>query len=343
MPIVSLSQKKKRLEISDFSMENPIIFEFFNKLPASERDDKFLKAISIGVLALLEDRISSFLSKTSNELGTELESLKMIFDMKQEIFFKSSAKGAEAEQVILEYLNQFFSEFQISDDAMLTGNTEGKISRNKTGDIVSYVDGREDLKIVIEVKFDKSIRLGDISNRDVFSNKTDTAWSQLIESQANRDAKVGVIALDVSGVDSSISKVVQNVRYIPEIGFIAIVDSQRGDYSNLGTAYVLARDIAINAKPNNLDKDILAAIVNRVIKSISDTLSIKSMVNANIENNKKILSQIEKSIMVMDFSQRFLSKFLASGTLTKEELLDFYCGDEVRAQYKLIEKDIKNI
>lgn len=41
----------------------------------------------------MEDRLSAFLSKTSNELGTELESLKMIFEMKKEIFYKSSIKG----------------------------------------------------------------------------------------------------------------------------------------------------------------------------------------------------------------------------------------------------------
>lgn len=343
MSIVSLSQKKKRIELSSFSIDSPVIFEFFNSLPATERDAKLLKAISIGVLALMEDRIASFLSKTSNELGTELESLKMIFEMKQEIFFKSSTKGVEAEQELVDFLNRFFSDFNLKDEAMLTGNMEGKLPKNKTGDIVSFIEGREDLKIVIECKFDKNIRLGDISTRDVFVNKTDTAWSQLIEAQANRDGKVSIIVLDASGVDNSISKTVENVRYIPEVGFIAIVDSQRGDYSNLSTAYVLARDIAINAKPVALNKDLLATLVNRIIKNITDVLSVKSMVNANIENNKKILAQIDKSLLATEFSQRFLSKFLTDGTLTKEELLDFYYGDEIRAQFKLIEKEIKDM
>lgn len=343
MSIVSLSQKKKRIELSEFSIDSSVVFEFFNNLPAAERDAKLLKAISIGVLALMEDRLASFLSKTSNELGTELESLKIIFEMKQEIFFKSSTKGVEAEQEIVNFLTRFFSEFSLSDEAMLTGNMEGKLPKNKTGDIVAFVDGREDLKIVIECKFDKNIRLGDISTKDIFTNKTDTAWSQLIEAQANRDGKVSIIVLDISGVDNSISKVVENVRYFPEIGFIAVVDSQRGDYSNLATAYVLARDIAINAKPVSLDKNLLATLINRIIKNITDILSIKNMVNANIENNKKILAQIEKNLLVMEFSQKFLSKFLSDGTLTKEELLDFYYGDEVKTQFKLIEKEIKDI
>jgi hypothetical protein len=67
-----------------------------------------LRAIYIGVLAMMEDRLSSFLSKTSNELGTELESLKMIFEMKQELFYKTTMKGMIAEEDVAEYLNKFF-------------------------------------------------------------------------------------------------------------------------------------------------------------------------------------------------------------------------------------------
>ena len=66
-------------------MDNEIVFNYFDNLPATERDNKLIRAIYIGVLAMMEDRISSFLSKTSNELGTELESLKMIFEMKKEL------------------------------------------------------------------------------------------------------------------------------------------------------------------------------------------------------------------------------------------------------------------
>ena len=67
-----------------------VIFNYFNNLPAMERDEKFIRALYLGVLALMEDRLSAFLSKTNNELGTELESLKMIFEMKKELFYKST-------------------------------------------------------------------------------------------------------------------------------------------------------------------------------------------------------------------------------------------------------------
>src|ERR1035438_3123288 len=110
MAIVTLNQQLKRVEFSNFEIENNIVFNYFNNLPSDERDNKLLRAIYIGVLALMEDRISAFLAKTQNELGTELESLKMIFEMKKELFYKSTIKGSLAEEEIVNFLNDYFSE-----------------------------------------------------------------------------------------------------------------------------------------------------------------------------------------------------------------------------------------
>lgn len=340
---INLNQKLNRVEVKDFEIDNQIVFNYFNNLPATERGDKLFRALYIGVLALMEDRISTFLSKTSNELGTELESLKMIFDMKKELFYKTSIKGSLAEDEIAEYLNNLFKEKKLKDIAYLTGNEAGNIERNKTGDIICRLNGDSDLRIAIECKFDKSIRLGEIEKKDIFTRKTDTAWSQLIESDANRNSKVSIVVFDISLVDNSILKEFENVGYIQSIGFIAIIDSQRGDYSNLAIAYMLARDIAINAKNVDLDKNLLSMIVNRIIKDINDITNIKTLVEGNIENNKAILKQLEKSILLMNFNQEYLNKFLNDGILDKKDLLDFYMGEDVKDRYKLIEKEINNL
>jgi hypothetical protein len=343
MSTIKLNQQLNRVEIKEFEIENPIVFNYFNNLSVNERDKKLLRAIYIGVLALMEDRISAFLSKTSNELGTELESLKMIFEMKKELFYKSTIKGILAEDEIAEFLNNYFQERRLKDRAILTGNTAGNIAKNKTGDIVCEVNEDNNLKIVVECKFDKSVRLGDIESKDVFTRKTDTAWSQLIEAEANRDGKVSIIVFDRSLVDNSILKYADNVGFISGIGFIAIVDSQKGDYSNLSIAYMLSRDIALNAKQIDLDKDLLAILINRIIKDINDVLSIKSLVYSNIENNKTILKQLDKSILLMEFNQEYMMKFLKDGTLSKKDLLDFYSGEEVKDRFKPIEKEINEI
>lgn len=209
--MLKINQQLKRVEISNFEIENQIVFNYFDNLPASERDGKLLRAIYIGVLALMEDRMSTFLSKISNELGTELESLKMIFDMKKELFYKSSIKGILAEDEIVDFLNQYFVEKRLKDRVILTSNKAGTILRNKTGDIISEVDGNPNIRIAIECKFDKNVRLGDIETKDLFTRKTDTAWSQLLEAQANRDAKVSLIVFDISLVDNSVLRKFENV------------------------------------------------------------------------------------------------------------------------------------
>lgn len=341
MPIVSLDQKRRRIEVSSFELTNDVVFAFFDRLPAVERDEKLHRALYIGVLALMEDRLSSFLAQTANNLGTELESLKLIFDMKQELFYKSSVKGAQAEIEIAEFLGDLIGRRRYGDTVHLTGSTAGSIPRNKTGDILCAVGGNADARIAIECKFDKGIRLGDIRSKDVFAKSSDTAWSQLLESQANRDGQAGIIVLDVALADSSVLAEVDDLKFIPGVGFIAIVDSARGDYRNLAIAYALARDLVLMPARGDIDLEILAIIINRTAKDISDTAAIRALVLANIENAKAILARLEKSILLMEFNARYLAKFMTDGTLSKRDLIAFYSGEDVRDRYRAVEQDIK--
>lgn len=343
MATIEINKKQKIIEVDQFNIKNEVVFNYFDKLPAKERDEKLLRAIYIGVLALMEDRISTFLSKTTNELGTELESLKMIFDLNKELFYKSTMKGNLAEEDIAEFLNNYFSEKQLRDRAYLTGTSAGNMPRNKTGDIVCEIEGNPELKIVIECKFDKSMRLGEIESKDIFTRKSDTAWSQLIEAEANRDGRVSLIVFDNEIVDTSIKRKFGDIGFIPGIGFVAIIDSLRGNYSNLAIAYMLARDIALNAKDVELDKEILSIIITRIVKDIKQVSSIKKLIENNIENNKTILEELEKGFLLMEFNQQYLAKFLKDGRLTKQDLLAFYQGEEIKDKFKGIEKDINKI
>lgn len=340
MKIVTLNQQLNRVQVAAFEIENQIVFEYFNKLPQAERDHYFQKSLYIGVLALMEDRLSSFLAKTTNELGTELQSLKMIFDMKSELFYKSSIKGAIGEEEIANYLIELVDKLKLGDKLRLTGTTTGALKRNKTGDIISELNSDTKASIVIECKFDKNIRLGDLSVKDIFTKKTDTVWSQLLEAQANRESQTGIIVFDISSIDSSILTVTQDVKYIPTVGFIAVVDTLKGDFKNLAIAYTLARDIVLNTKASNLDHNLLRLLVTRIIKDINEITAIKSLVLSNIDNCKKILTQIEKSMLLMQFNQKYLMKYLQDGTLSKSDLLDFYMGEEIKENYKLLEKDV---
>jgi len=87
----------------------------------------------------------------------------------------------------------------------------------------------------------------------------------------------------------------------------------------------------------------LTALVNRIIKDINEILTIKTLVENNIENNKSILKQLEKSILLIGFNQEYLKKYLSDGTLTKKNLLDFYTGKDIKDKFRLIEKDTNEI
>lgn len=331
--MITLNKKLKRINVKEFELDSKIVYEYFNNLSESDRSENFMKAIHIGCLALLENRISAFLSKTTNELGTELEYLKIMFDLKQEVFYKSSVKGAAGESEISEHLINFCKNKLYEDKIRLTGTEKGEILRNKTGDIICEIGDNK--KIAIECKFDKQTRFGDIKDRDVFANKTDTAWSQLIEAQANRATPVSIMVFDENFVDSSILKFTENVGYIPSIGFICIINTLENDYKNLEIVYCLARDILVNSKANDIDYDVFKMIVARTISTINEILTIKKLVNTNIQNNNKILTQLEKGILLMEANQEYLNMFLDNGTLSSKELLEFYQGKGLKEKLEL--------
>lgn len=341
--ILSLDQKLKRVKFSSFELNNEIVFTYLDNLPADQRDDALLRAIYIGVLALMEDRLSAFLSKTQNELGTELESLKMIFDMKKEVFFKTAVKGMVAEDEVADFLNTYFTERNLKDRAETIGTTEGILTKNKTGDIVCFVNGDEEKRIAIEVKFDKSIKLGKIESKDIFTKRQDSAWSQILEAKANRDGKVGIIVFDISLVDGSILKFTDSVGFIHGVGFVAVIDSQKGDYSNLIIAYNLARDIILYAIQPDFDDKTLTIILRRIIKDIDTFFDIKKLVLGNIKSNQEILKHLERSLLLMEFNQKYLSKFLIDGKLKEEDLLAFYSGEEVKERFAPIEREILSL
>lgn len=340
--IGNLDQKNKRIPVNAFELNNEIVFEYFDKkVPADDRDKTFLRALYIGVLALMEDRLSSFLDKTSSELGTELESLKKIFDMKQELFFKTAVKGIIAESDIAEALKNYLESRSIKDEVSLSG-TEKAQEDNKTGDIICKIDASDNKTIAIECKFNKNVKLGDIKDYEIFNKtKPDTAWGQLIETDYNRGSNCSIIVFDRTLADITITNLTDSVAYIPQVGFVVVVDSQAGNYTNLAIAYMLARDIALHAKQEPYDKDLLAIIITRIVKDVTEIQKIKGMVENNINNNKAILKMLEKSMLMVQFNKDYLTKFLKEGTLTKEDLNNFYLGGDMRERYRLIEKDIE--
>lgn len=342
MPLLTLDQSRKLVKIAPFELGNELVFAFFDRQPESERDALMLRAMQIGVMALMQDRLSAFLAKTKNELGCELETLKIMFDMQSELFTKSAIKGTLAEDDLAVVLAAFCERRGLADKIRNTGNIAGVLPRNKTGDLVADL-ADSGKRVVIEAKFDKSVRLGDLSGRDRFVRKTDSSWNQLLESKVNRDAQAALIVFDRALCDASILAFTETVGYLPEAGFICVIDSQKGDFSAMLTGYCLARDIAINSRPIELDQRLLAALVRRLVSDCQSIGNVRRLVEANIKNSLDTLKEMNKALMVVEFSQKFLLRFLDQGTLTAAELLEYYNGDDIRESYKQVEKEILSL
>lgn len=339
-----IDHKLQRVQVDSFEISDELVYRFFVSLPENERETALLRAIHIGVLATMEDRFSAFLSKTTDDLGVQLENLKLLFDMKQEVFHKTAIKGVAAENDILEFLEAYIERFHLGDVVSLSGTSKGLLKNNKTGDILAYVGGENSgKKVAIECKFDKSIKLGDVDSPDIASNKYDTAWSQLLESTVNRGANASIIVFDKTLADASIQRVVDGVAYIENIGFICIIDYEVSDYHNLAIAYNLARGLALRKDGKNVEVDFVNMLIQRLLKDIRDVQNIEMLVKSNLKNNQQILKNIEKSLLSIEFNQQYLEKYLEDGVLCKADLLEFYQREDIRAKYKLISKEIENL
>ena len=337
-----IDHKLQRVQVDSFEISDELVYRYFDSLPETEREAALLRAIRIGVLATMEDRFSAFLSKTTDDLGVQLENLKLLFDMKQEVFHKTAIKGVAAENDILEFLEGYIDKYHLGDVVSLTGTSKGLLKNNKTGDIMSFVGGENSgRRVAIECKFDKSIKLGDIDSPDIASNKYDTAWSQLLEATVNRDANACIIVFDKSLADASIQRAVDCVTYVEGIGFICIIDYESSDYKNLAVAYNLARGLALRKDGKNVEVEFLNMMIGRLLKDIRDVQNIEMLVKTNIKNNQQILKNIEKSLLSIVFDQRYLVKYLEDGYLSKADLLEFYQREEIRTKFKLIAKEIE--
>lgn len=338
-----IDHKLQRVQVDSFEISDELVYRYFDSLPEAEREAALLRAIRIGVLATMEDRFSAFLSKTTDDLGVQLENLKLLFDMKQEVFHKTAIKGVAAENDILEFLESYIERYHLGDVVSLSGTSKGLLKNNKTGDIMAYVGGEgSGRKVAIECKFDKSIKLGDVDSPDIASNKYDTAWSQLLEASVNRDANASIIVFDKTLADASIQRAVDGVSYVDGIGFICIIDYEASDYQNLAVAYNLARGLALRKDGKNVKVEFVNMLIQRLLKDIRDVQNIEMLVKTNIKNNQQILKNIEKSMLSIEFDQKYLAKYLEDGYLSKADLLEFYQREEIRAKYRLIAKEIEN-
>jgi hypothetical protein len=197
----------KNSEIQSKDIKNDLEREFKELLKNSESQSKDIKhmiektldiennASSLGKMRVLfEDyfdkrkgKISDLLSpfeenspikKLKDEIFSKIQELKdevIKEKSKEEIIEKTSLKGGKFEEIVLEQLEDFCSEYE--DKVIAVGENLGKI--NKVGDITIDIDGDNNKRIVVECK-----------DSCTYSHKK--TLDEISEAIKNRDSKFGI-------------------------------------------------------------------------------------------------------------------------------------------------------
>jgi hypothetical protein len=334
MTAITLNQAEKSVQLSNVSTDHPLVFDYFNQLPEAKRDEAAQRALVIGVMALMEDRISAFLSRTENELGTHLESLKLLYDRRRLVEARAPAGGVAGEEEVYTRLKQFFEKSGWTDDNIrMTGASTGAMRNNKTGDLVIEFEGSRDRSVVVEVKFDKSKALGDWGDADSASRTRDTALGQLLEARANRETQFSVIVFDRNRCSQALLTAVENIKWFAGTGFVVIVDHDRADYSHLFLAIDLLRSMS-EPGVKVFDDSVLEGLLARMSRDLVAVLQTRKLLKDNQENLKKIAVSIERHAVFVEFTLDLIKRGLNEGRLDARLLFDIYRGERVLNNFK---------
>lgn len=327
---IRISHEEQTVSFPALSSSNPLVVAFFDSLSDNQRLAAYEQALAVGVMALRDERIAAFLAKTESELGTNLEFLKQLFMRDQLRMTSAPVKGEAGETAVANALAAFVDGRKLGDTVQLVGRTAGSLPRNKTGDILCTIGEEDDAPtVVIECKLDKSIRLGDPALDGMTTGKSDTAWSQLIEARANRDADVAIMVFSAESIDRTISQFTDSVRFVEGIGFIVVVDVMRSDFRALSIGYELARNRALARRRSDIDPTVLEALSRRLCDDLASSMQIKGLLEAAITNCNSAIAQVERSLASAGATHKALQTYVKTGKLDNGQLLELLVPHKV--------------
>jgi hypothetical protein len=346
---IRLDHAAKSVNFPAFSVNDPLVYEFFQGLKSDEYESSFNAMLHIGALALMEDRIHHLIDSTEKEIFPQLERFKLMFTRSQAEFTQTAQKkGEKAEVNLVDVLDEFAKANGWSDAVEQSGKIKGNLENNKVGDVLSTIeftpkDGgpTEETVLGIEVKFDKNVRLGDpevlnvetgdAKDKGFAASTQKTAWSQLLEVKANRDSSFSIMVFDAQLLSADMKKQVTDVAYLPGIpGFVVIVDSQAGDFSNLLLTYRIARDMALHHARGdlNVEPQVIEMLVKRFLHYVGDVKKVSDEVRKHAQSavamNQKVQGLIEHAVAHAEYTEAFLKRYLSTKMLTATDFAEFY-------------------
>lgn len=351
---IRCEHKTKSVIIPQFKSDNELLYILFNEAKKADYEEIFDSIIHIGALAMLNSDIEHLISSSEKEIYPRLERFKLMYEKRKTRFQESSmAKGEEGEENIVEMLSEFAEKNGWSDDIVQSGKIKGHLEGNRTGDVQATIELRprdggelENTILGLEVKFEKSMQFGDPENFNVETGRPwdkgfkasdkKTAWSQLLETKANRNSPFSIIVFDKRLMSPSVSKAVNEVAYLPGIpGFVVIVDSQSGDYTNLKLVYRIAREMAIHHSRGDLDADaqVIEMIAKRILHYLGDAKKVSAKVRSHAKSTVKMNQEVQKllnhAVQHAEYTEEFLRRYLTTKKLNPVDFAEFYFAHPV--------------
>jgi hypothetical protein len=226
-----------------------------------------------------------------------------------------------------------------------TGGVGGALDdgANKTGDVVARVGGPDGPRLAIEVKFDKKVTLGEVDDAKHQNNRADTAWSQIVEAAANREAGLAMIVVDQGSASSSVLAAVEDVAWLEGAGLVVLVDAERGDFRNLVVAYTFARSLLLAAARPDLQPELLAVVVSRALNEVKRCLAARKHVKAIVKSAEELLKELGQSEAALESIVELLGSIDANNPLGAAELFTLHRGEDVREALTRQAKELENL
>ena len=341
---IRIDQANETVTFPETTVVDRLVVELFDNADSGERQDLYDKVLRMGSYAYLEDRIGTFLGTTATTIGAEFEHLKLLFDRHQQSMV-TAEKGAIGEDAVASALEMVVGGRGWDDVITETGGIGGALDdgANKTGDVVAHVGGPDGPRLAIEVKFDGNMPLGDVADAKHQQRRADTAWSQIVEAAANREAGMTMIVVDEGSASSSVAGAVEDVAWLEGAGLVVMVDVERGDFRNLVVAYTFARSLLLAAARPDLQPELLAVVVSRALTEVKRCLVARKHVEAIVESARKLLKDLGQSEAALESIVELLGSIDVDNHLGAAELFTLHRGEDVREALTRQAKELENL
>ena len=139
-------------------------------------------------------------------------------------------------------------------------------------------------------------------------------------------------------VDNTIKKEAkEGITYIPHVGFIVIVSTQKNDFKNLALAYVLSRELILSKSDfKKINTNHLKLMLQQLVKVLNDYQTVKNEAENIKKSAQKILDQSHKTRLLVEHSAQYLLKYLDKGEMSEDELWSYISPEPIKNKLELV-------